>query len=87
MMDQPVTQNAGATPHDERQAEGAHSLSSQIEALKAGAYDYPSGPIYPNTVWVPHVHRKYADLPLSETPLAVDGGPVKEPEAVPPSNS
>lgn len=22
------------------------------------AFDYPDGPIYPNTVWTPHVHRR-----------------------------
>ena len=24
-------------------------------------FDYPEGPIYPNTVWVPHVHRKFEE--------------------------
>jgi hypothetical protein len=23
-------------------------------------FDYPEGPIYPNTVWQPHVHRVFA---------------------------
>lgn len=35
-------------------------------------FDYPDGPIYPNTVWAPHVHR------ISESPTERSGCVVED---------
>lgn len=33
-------------------------LIARVSQEQGGAeFDYPEGPIYPNTAWVPHVHR------------------------------
>lgn len=43
---------------DKKGEPGSAVTIVKVSREQGGAeFDYPDGPIYPNTVWVPHVHR------------------------------